>query len=141
MTSSTRWLRNTVLNALRRYGKSEIFNSDQGSQFTSREFVKILKQHQEKISMDGCGRCLDNAKTERFWWALKYEDIKLKGCQSLRHLRYGVQSYVNFYNSRRIHSDLQRKTPDAVYSQDCKEQTTIYIKSEFLHLSFLVKLL
>ena len=99
-------------------------------------FVKVLKNHQVKISMDGRGRCLDNAKMERFWWALKYEDFKLKDYQSLPHLRYGVQGYVNFYNSKRIHSALQWKTPNAVYFQDCKEQATTYIKRESLHLSF-----
>ena len=69
--------------------------------------------------MDGRGRCRDNAKMERFWWALKYEDIKIKDYVSLPQLRSGVQHYVNFYNSQRIHSALQYKTPDEVYFGTC----------------------
>ena len=106
--------------ALRRYGSPDIFNSDQGSQFTSREFVAALQARNIRVSMDGKGRCLDNAKMERFWWALKYEDIKIKEYVSLAQLRLGVQSYVNFYNSKRIHSALEYKTPDEVYMQGCK---------------------
>jgi len=126
----------TLEMAVRRYGVPEIFNSDQGSQFTSSEFISELKKHHVKISMDGKGRCLDNAKMERFWWALKYENIYLSDYQSLTQLRRGVQSYVNFYNSKRIHSALAWKTPDAVYSQKFKEQSKLYRKSESSHLSF-----
>lgn len=68
----------TLKTAMDSYGKPEIFNSDQGSQFTSSVFVAELRNHEIQISMDGRGRCLDNAKMERFWWALKYEDIKIK---------------------------------------------------------------
>lgn len=126
-----------VLNmALRRYGRPEIFNSDQGSQFTSSEFIAALREHNIRISMDGKGRCLDNAKMERFWWALKYEDIKIKEYVSLPQLRLGVQSYVNFYNSRRIHSALEYKTPDKVYGQGCIQQSNVYIDRESLHRSF-----
>ena len=89
--------------ALAKYGKPDIFNSDQGSQFTSNDFTEILKNGGISISMDGRGRCLDNAKMERFWWALKYENIKIMDYVSLAQLRLGVQSYVNFYNSRRPH--------------------------------------
>ena len=97
------------------YGKPEIFNSDQGSQFTSSEFVEELRAHGILISMDGRGRCLDNAKMERFWWALKYEDIKIKEYVSLPQLRFGVQHYVNFYNSRRIHSVLQISDAERIF--------------------------
>ena len=68
----------TLRMAVERFGKPEIFNSDQGSQFTSAEFVGELRNYGVQISMDGRGRCLDNAKMERFWWALKYEDIKIR---------------------------------------------------------------
>ncbi|OGV32728.1 MAG: hypothetical protein A2020_05990 [Lentisphaerae bacterium GWF2_45_14] len=84
--------------ALGKYGKPDIFNSNQGSQFTSNDFSKILKNCGISISMDGRGHCLDNAKMERFWWALKYENIKIMDYVSLAQLRLGVQSYVNFYN-------------------------------------------
>ena len=105
------------------YGNPEIFNSDPVSQFTSTEFVPALRAHVILISMDGRVRCLDNAKMERFWWALKYEDIKIKEYISLPQLRFGVQHYVNFYNSRRIHSALQYQTPDEVYFGTCNRQT------------------
>ena len=65
----------TLKMAIERFGKPEIFNSDQGSQFTSDEFIEELQRHNIQISMDGRGRCRDNAKMERFWWAVKYEDI------------------------------------------------------------------
>ena len=90
----------TLKTAIDFYGKPEIFNSDHGSQFTSSDFVTELRAHGILISMDGRGRCLDNAKMERFWWALKYEDIKIKEYVSLPQLRFGVQHYVNFYRSK-----------------------------------------
>ncbi len=83
----------------------------------------------DTTSMDGRGRCLDNAKMERFWWALKYENIHLSDYCSLPQLRWGVQSYVNFYNTRRIHSALNRETPEAVYGQTSKRQQINYSKS------------
>ena len=79
---------------------------------------------------------LDNAKMERFWWVLKYEDIKIKEYVSLPQLRTGVQSYVNFYNSRRIHSALGYKTPNEVYGQGCIRHSKVYIDRESLHRSF-----
>ncbi len=106
--------------AVRRFGGSEIFNSDQGSQFTSAAFVKELREQGIKISMDGKGRCLDNAKMERFWWSLKYENIYLSDYKSLVQMRRGIQSYVNFYNARRLHSALDWATPDKVFYQSCK---------------------
>ena len=70
--------------------------------------------------MDGKGRCLDNAKMERFWWALKYENIKIMDYVSLPQLRFGVQSYVNFYNTRRVHTALEDyRTPEEAYSGIC----------------------
>lgn len=127
---------NILNEAIQRYGKPDIFNSDQGSQFTSTEFTKVLKRNKIKISMDGKGRCLDNAKMERFWWSLKYENIYLNDYKSLPQMRRGVQCYINFYNSRRIHSALDWQTPNAVYGQPCNLQSKSYIKSESLHLSF-----
>ena len=105
--------------AIERLEKPEIFNFDQGSQFTSDEFINELQKNGIQISMDGCRRCRDNAKMERFWWALKYEDSKIKDYVSLPQLRFGVQHYVNFYNAQRIHSALQYKTPDEVYFGTC----------------------
>lgn len=112
----------TLQMAVNAFGAPEIFNSDQGSQFTGAEFVSELRSHNIQISMDGRGRCLDNAKMERFWWALKYEDIKIKEYTSLPQLRFGVQHYVNFYNTRRIHSALCYQTPDEAYFGICNLQ-------------------
>lgn len=109
----------TLQLAVSKYGTPEIFNSDQGSQFTSLEFTAELKKLGIAISMDGRGRCRDNAKMERFWWALKYEDIKLKEYISLPQLRRGVQSYVTFYNEKRLHSSLGYLTPNSVYEGRC----------------------
>ncbi len=119
----------TLKIAITRFGKPEIFNSDQGSQFTSNEFVNALQEEGIQISMDGKGRCLDNAKMERFWWALKYEDIKIQEYESLSHLRIGVQSYVNFYNARRVPSALECQTPDEVYFGICKRGNQGYSNS------------
>ena len=116
----------TLQEAIRRHGRPEIFNSDQGSQFTSAEFISELRTHNISISMDGRGRCLDNAKMERFWWALKYEDIKIKEYVSLAQLRFGVQHYMNFYNTQRIHSALKYKTPDEAYFNTCNVPTKHY---------------
>lgn len=119
----------TLRMAIERYGRPEIFNSDQGSQFTSNEFIAELERLGIRISMDGCGRCRDNAKMERFWWALKYEDIKIKEYVSLPQLRFGVQHYVNFYNAQRLHSALHYQTPDEVYFGACKPENKGYIHS------------
>ena len=116
----------TLEMALDKYGSPEIFNSDQGSQFTSNVFTGMLTANGIRISMDGKGRCLDNAKMERFWWSLKYEDIKIREYISIPQLRRGVQLYVNFYNSRRIHSALEYKTPNTVYQEACNRQSNNY---------------
>ena len=126
----------TLRMAVERFGRPEIFNSDQGSQFTSTEFLDELRSYGIKISMDGRGRCRDNAKMERFWWALKYEDIKLKEYLNLPQLRVGVQNYVNFYNTRRIHSALQYQTPDEIYFGTCKSAKKEYFNPRAFTLIF-----
>ena len=90
--------------ALMLYLKPEIFNSDQGSQYTANEHVKILKEHDIKISMDGKGRSIDNICIERFWRTIKYEEIYLNDYKSMSELRYSIKNYIEKYNSRRLHS-------------------------------------
>ena len=119
----------TLRMVIARYGKPEIFNSDQGSQFTSDEFIAGLERHGIRISMYGRGHCRDNAKMGRFWWALKYEDIKIRKYVSLSQLRFGVRHYVNFYNAQRLHSALQYQTSDEVYFGTCKSGNKGYINS------------
>jgi len=106
-----------VLNqALSLYPKPEIFNTDQGSQYTAQAHVNILKEHDIKISMDGKGRSIDNICIERFWRTIKYEEIYLNDYKSMSELRYSIDNYILKYNSRRLHSALGNKTPNEIYA-------------------------
>lgn len=107
--------------ALVRYRAPEIFNTDQGAQFSSEAFTEVLKARGISISMDGRGRWLDNVFVERLWRSVKYEDIYLRAYETPRALRDGLARYFEFYNRRRRHAALDRRTPDAVYfSVDAK---------------------
>ncbi len=97
-------------------GTPEIFNTDQGSQFTSDEFTSVLKAKGIQISMDGRGRALDNIFVERLWRSVKYENIYLKGYENIPQVRIGLKDYFNFYNTERYHQSLDYKTPWTVYS-------------------------
>ena len=101
--------------ALQCYGKPEIFNTDQGAQFTSVDFTDILKEHDIAISMDGKGRWMDNVFIERLWRSLKYEDVYLKAYGSVAHAKESINSWFNLYNKERRHQSLQKRTPDTVY--------------------------
>lgn len=101
--------------ALLRYGVPEIFNTDQGSQFTSLAFTGVLLAHQVQISMDGRGRAFDNIFIERLWRSLKYEDIYLRDYATVAELLIGLTAYFSFYNSERFHLALAGRTPDEVY--------------------------
>ena len=101
--------------ALQRFGKPEIFNTDQGAQFTSEAFTGVLKAHDIDISMDGKGRWVDNVFVERLWRSVKYEDVYLRAYETPAALRAGLTCYFAFYNARRRHSALDRRTPDEVY--------------------------
>jgi putative transposase len=101
--------------ALVRYGKPEIFNTDQGSQFTSKAFTDCLKVAEIRISMDGRGRCHDNIFIERLWRSLKYELIYLMAFEDGIHLTQEVRKWFNWYNQERPHQALDYRTPEAVY--------------------------
>jgi len=101
--------------ALSRYGAPEIFNTDQGAQFTSAAFTDVLKAHQIQISMDGKGRWVDNIFVERLWRTVKYEDIYLRAYESPAELRAGLDRYFRFYNTQRGHAALDKQTPGEVY--------------------------
>ena len=103
--------------ALKQYGLPEVFNSDQGSQFTSAAFTDVLKREGITISMDGRGRALDNISVERLWRAIKYEDIYLKGYANMYNLTLGLTEYFAFYNQDRPHQSLDYLTPDRVYKR------------------------
>ncbi len=98
------------------YGTPEIFNTDQGCQFTSEEFVKVLKDRKIQISMDGRGRALDNIFVERLWRSVKYENVYLKGYETIPNAEAGLREYFDFYNLQRHHQSLAYKTPWLVYS-------------------------
>jgi putative transposase len=100
--------------ALRR-GRPEIFNSDQGSQFTSEKFIGELAAREIAISMDGRGRCMDNIFVERLWRSLKYEEVYLKDYGSVTEARAGIERYFRFYNQERLHQSLQYRTPAAIW--------------------------
>jgi putative transposase len=101
--------------ALRHHGRPEVFNSDQGSQFTSDAFTGVLKREGVAISMDGRGRALDNIFVERLWRNVKYEDVYLKGYANMAELTIGLAQYFAFYNAERPHQALSYETPDHVY--------------------------
>lgn len=100
--------------ALRR-GRPEIFNSDQGAQFTSEPFTGELEAHGIAVSMDGRGRCLDNIFIERLWRSLKYEEVYLKDYRAVAEARAGIGRWFQFYNQERPHQALGYRTPAAVY--------------------------
>jgi len=104
--------------AIVRYGCPEIFNTDQGSQFTSMAFTNVLKSHDIKISMDGRGRCIDNIMIERLWWTVKYHYLHLHSFENGTELRKGLRSWFEYYNRERTHQSLNRMTPDECYFKE-----------------------
>jgi putative transposase len=104
-----------VEEAIARFGKPEIFNTDQGSQFTGADFIALLKKHDIRISMDGKGCWRDNVFVERLWRTVKYEEVYLHAYESVSEARAGLTRYFEFYNQRRPHAALDRQTPDTVY--------------------------
>ena len=104
-----------VEDAIARHGLPEIFNTDQGSQFTAADFVALLKGHEIQISMDGKGAWRDNVFVERFWRSIKYEEVYLRAYESASEAKASLGRYIAFYNEQRPHSSLDGLTPDAVY--------------------------
>ena len=101
--------------ALTRFGAPEIFNTDQGSQFTSMAFTAVLQREKIAISMDGRGAWRDNVFVERLWRSVKYEEVYLRAYGSVGEARASIGRYLTFYNGRRPHSSLDRRTPDHAY--------------------------
>jgi len=101
--------------ALTRYGAPEIFNTDQGAQFTAEEFTAVLLAKGVQVSMDGKGRWIDNVFVERLWRSVKYEDIYIHAYETVREVKDALASYFGFYNARRPHQSLEYRTPDEVY--------------------------
>ena len=116
-TLDTRFCLEALEEALERYGNPEIFNSDQGSQFTSDDFVNMLKNRGIRISMDGRGRCHDNIFIERLWRSVKYECVYIRAFENGSKLRAGLGEYFEFYNQMRPHQSLGYQTPNELYLQ------------------------
>lgn len=103
-------------------GTPEVFNADQGVQFTARSWVERVESAGVRVSMDGRGRCLDNVFVERLWRTVKYEDVFLRGYESVPELAKGLKAYFNFYNEVRLHQSLGYKTPAEVYRTKRSEE-------------------
>jgi putative transposase len=99
------------------HGRPEVFNTDQGAQFTAAAFVGRLESAGVRVSMDGRGRALDNAFIERLWRTVKYEDIYIRGYETVAELERGLRAYLGYYNRERFHSSLAGRTPEAVYRE------------------------
>jgi putative transposase len=115
ITMETDFCIEAVEEAIRRFGTPEIFNTDQGSQFTSSAFTGLLKSHGIRISMDGQGAWHDNVFVERLWKSVKYEEVYLKAYNSVAEAKASLAGYFEFYNRRRPHSSLDRMTPEQFY--------------------------
>lgn len=117
-TLTTDFCIEAVQEAIHCYGKPEIFNTDQGCQFTSMEFTEMLKQNGIVISMDGKGCWRDNVFVERLWKSVKYEEVYLHAYDSVTVAKKGLERYFTFYNQRRSHTALDDKTPDEFYFEN-----------------------
>lgn len=117
ITMDTAFCVEAVEEALERYGAPDVFNTDQGSQFTSEAFTSLLKDNGIQISMDGRGSWRDNVFIERLWRSVKYEEVYLRAYESVSEARAGLDQYFEFYNAKRPHSSLGRMTPDEFYNK------------------------
>jgi putative transposase len=120
-TLTTDFCIEAVQEAIYRYGKPDIFNTDQGSQFTSLEFTQLLRDNGIAISMDGRGCWRDNVFVERLWKSIKYEEVYLHAYETVGAAKAGIGKYLEFYNARRPHSALDAMTPDEFYYQHLHE--------------------
>lgn len=125
--------------ALHHYGKPEIFNTDQGSQFTSEDFTGLLEQNGIAISMDGKGRWVDNVFVERLWRSLKWEEVYPKCYDTVFEAKAGVANYLEFFNNERLHQALDYKTPSEIY--DHKAQPTSITSTGAIDLNTLIHLI
>ena len=123
-TMSKQFCLDVLTEAIMIFGSPEIFNTDQGSQFTSKQFQDILHENEIKISMVGKGRATDNIYIERLWRSLKYEEIYLSEYNSVKECKLSIKKYFEFYNEKRFHQSLEYKTPDEVYYEFHNQKKT-----------------
>jgi putative transposase len=116
-TMTAEWCTGVLQEAIDKHGKPEIFNTDQGSQYTSEVHTKLLLRNDIKISMDGKGRAIDNIFIERLWRSVKYENVYLQAYGSTRELYKGLKEYFRFYNDERFHQSLEYQTPSEMYNK------------------------
>jgi putative transposase len=121
-TLTTDFCVDAVRDAIARYGCPEIFNTDQGSQFTSIEFTGLLKEHGIRISMDGKGCWRDNVFVERLWRSVKYEEVYLRAYDSVSEAKAHLGAYFHKYNTRRPHQSLDGQTPDTIYFNNLPQE-------------------
>ncbi len=121
-TLTTDFCRDAVREAIARHGCPEIFNTDQGSQFTSIEFTGLLQEHGIQISMDGKGCWRDNVFVERLWKSVKYEEVYLRAYDSVSEAKAYLGRYFDFYNGRRPHQSLDGRTPDEIYFNNLPQE-------------------
>jgi len=121
-TMETKFCIEAAKEAIDKHGTPEIFNSDQGVQFTAEEFINIWKENHVSVSMDGRGRCLDNIFVERLWRSLKYEEVYIHDYETVEQARRGIEKYFIFFNTKRVHQSLNYQTPDEVYNQKKKQE-------------------
>nr|WP_284091060.1 IS3 family transposase [Acinetobacter pittii] len=115
----------TLNEAIEKYGRPKIFNTDQGSQFTSDAFIDVLKSNGIQISMDGKGRWVDNVMVERLWRSVKYEEVYLKAYSNVLDAKKQLNAYFEFYNLKRPHSSLDKMTPDEFYYDQLPQQNKV----------------
>jgi len=122
ISMDTEFCLDVLEDAISQYGKPEIFNTDQGSQFTSEAFTSALKENDIRISMDGKGCWRDNVFVERIWRSIKYEEVYLHAYASVSEAKAGIGRYIDLYNTRRPHSKLDKQTPDEFYYGELLEK-------------------
>jgi putative transposase len=116
-TLGTEFCVDALEEALSQHGRPEVFNTDQGSQFTSDDFTGVLKDHGVTISMDGKGRCMDNIFVERLWRSLKYEEVYLHAYATVAEAKAGISAWLSFYNEERQHQSLGYRTPRQIHQE------------------------
>ncbi len=116
-TMDTNLVLKTTQEAIEKYSAPEIFNSDQGSQYTSKKHTEFLKNNNIKISMNSKGRAIDNIVVERFFRTLKYEEVYIKEYENVKELKHGIKNFIDFYNHKRFHSSLNYDKPMSVYKK------------------------
>lgn len=116
------WFCREMLDEALRGGRPEVFNTDQGVQFTAREWTGRVEAAGSSVSMDGRGRCLDNVFVERLWRSVKYEDVYIRGYETVPELEKGLRAYFAFYNGERLHQSLGYRTPAEVYAEGGSKQ-------------------